>query len=122
MPFTRASIQMGGHDAAAQERERDELVATLRGGVLPPGGRIVEASYVPPIDTPTIVWLARIVVNQANESGLLYRAIKRLNPNAPVTQFVGTWAHTAEMRPLARMPIALARMGLLNLTATGSPT
>jgi pimeloyl-ACP methyl ester carboxylesterase len=74
---------------------------------------------------PLQIWWStrdRIVVNQANESGLLYRAIKRLNPNAPVTQFVGTWAHTAEMRPLARMPIALARMGLLNLTATGSST
>jgi hypothetical protein len=74
---------------------------------------------------PLQIWWStrdRTVVNQASESGLLYRAIKRQNPNAPVTQFVGTWAHTAEMLPLHRMPIALARMGLLNLTATGSPT
>jgi dipeptidyl aminopeptidase/acylaminoacyl peptidase len=72
---------------------------------------------------PLQIWWStrdRTVVNQASESGLLYRAIKRLNPNAPVTQFIGTWAHTAEMRATGRMPIALAQMGLLNLASTGS--
>jgi hypothetical protein len=44
----------------------------------------------------------------------------RLNPNAPVRQFVGTWSHTAEMRAIGRMPIALAQMGLLDLATTGS--
>jgi hypothetical protein len=39
-----------------------------------------------------------------------------------VTQFVGTWAHTSEIWPRASMPIALAQMGLLNLTATGPQT
>jgi pimeloyl-ACP methyl ester carboxylesterase len=70
---------------------------------------------------PLQIWWStrdRTVVNQASESGLLYRAIMKLNPNAPVTQFVGTWAHTAEMRAIGRMPIALAQMGLLDLTAT----
>ncbi len=71
---------------------------------------------------PLQIWWStkdRIVVNQASESGLLYRAIKRLNPQAPVVQYVGTWHHTAEMRATARMPIALAAMGLLQLGGTG---
>jgi pimeloyl-ACP methyl ester carboxylesterase len=70
---------------------------------------------------PLQIWWStrdRIVVNQAGESGLLYRAIMRLNPQAPVSQFVGTWRHTAEMRPTGQMPLALAKMGLLDLTAT----
>jgi len=57
----------------------------------------------------------RIVVDQRDESGLLYRAIERINPRAPVSQFVGTWYHTAEMHPLRRLPLALERMGLLRL-------
>lgn len=70
---------------------------------------------------PLQIWWStqdRTVVNQASESGLLYRAIMKLNPSAPVTQFVGTWAHTIEMRATGRMPIALAQMGLLDLAAT----
>jgi pimeloyl-ACP methyl ester carboxylesterase len=67
---------------------------------------------------PLEIWWStrdRIVVDGASQSGLLYRAIKRLNPFAPVTEVVGTWHHTAEMRPIRRMPLALARMGLLLL-------
>jgi pimeloyl-ACP methyl ester carboxylesterase len=70
---------------------------------------------------PLQIWWStqdRVVVNQASESGLLYRAIVRLNPHAPVTQFVGIWRHTAEMRATGQMPVALARMGLLHLGAT----
>jgi pimeloyl-ACP methyl ester carboxylesterase len=69
---------------------------------------------------PLQIWWSRsdrIVVNQASESGLLYRAIKRLNPTAAVTQFVGTWRHTAEMRPTALMPVAPQRLGLLSFSS-----
>jgi pimeloyl-ACP methyl ester carboxylesterase len=68
---------------------------------------------------PLQIWWStrdRIVVGQRDQSGLLYRAIKRLNPHAPVTQFVGRWHHTAEMHPLRRLPAALAQIGLLRLT------
>lgn len=62
-----------------------------------------------------IWWSTRdsIVVDQQRESGLLYREIKRLNPEAPVTQFVGTWAHTTEMNAHGYLPYALSRFGLL---------
>ena len=67
---------------------------------------------------PLHIWWSlrdRIVQNQRQESGRLYRAIKRLNPHAPVTQFVGTWAHSHEMRPLARLPLALVKLHLIDL-------
>lgn len=55
----------------------------------------------------------RIVTNQAHESGALFNDIVRLNPAAPVAEFVGTWRHTAEMRPWAKLPIALRLFGLM---------
>jgi pimeloyl-ACP methyl ester carboxylesterase len=69
---------------------------------------------------PLQIWWStrdQVVVDQARESGLLYRAIKRLSPNAPVTQVVGTWRHSAEMHPSGRLPLALAKLGLLNFGA-----
>jgi pimeloyl-ACP methyl ester carboxylesterase len=65
---------------------------------------------------PLQIWWSRrdqIVVNQADQSGLLYRAIVRLNPHAPVLQFVGKWRHTAEMWPTRGLALALARIGLI---------
>jgi pimeloyl-ACP methyl ester carboxylesterase len=65
---------------------------------------------------PLQIWWStndRIVVDQRQESGLLYRDIKLLNPAAPVMEYVGTWAHTAEMRAGGRLPFALAQFGLL---------
>lgn len=65
---------------------------------------------------PLQIWWStrdRIVVDQAQESGRLYRDIRRLNPAAPVREFVGTWAHTAEMRAGARLPLALRLFHLL---------
>ena len=55
----------------------------------------------------------RIVRNGWTQSGALYRLVKRLNPDAPVVEFVGRWRHTADMRPRNRLPIALRRFGLL---------
>jgi pimeloyl-ACP methyl ester carboxylesterase len=55
----------------------------------------------------------QIVSDQEHESGALYRRIKRLNPQAPVSPVVGTWAHSAEMTARTRLPEALRRVGLL---------
>jgi dienelactone hydrolase len=65
---------------------------------------------------PLQIWWStrdRIVTDQREESGLLYRLIKRFNPNAPVVEFVGVWAHTTEMKAHAYLPYALSRFGLL---------
>lgn len=64
---------------------------------------------------PLEIWWSRadrIVVDQARQSGLLYREIERIDPTAPVTQVVGWWRHSYEMRWTARLPEALARIGL----------
>jgi poly(3-hydroxybutyrate) depolymerase len=57
----------------------------------------------------------RIVQDQNSESGALFRAIRRINPRAPVTRYVGAWAHSREMRPLTRLPLLLIRFGLIEL-------
>ena len=78
-------------------------------------------SYVRALATngvPLDIWWStndRIVRNQYQESGRLYRAIIRANPKAPVKQFVGTWAHSAEMHPLARLPLVLIDLKIVEL-------
>lgn len=65
---------------------------------------------------PLQIWWSRrdqIVSDQVHESGLLFRDIKRLNPAAPVTQFVGIWAHTSEMKAHGYLAFSLARFGLI---------
>jgi len=65
---------------------------------------------------PLQIWWStrdRIVCDQEHESGLLYLDVKRLNPAAPVSEFVGTWAHTTEMAAHGYLPYALSRFGLL---------
>ena len=62
-----------------------------------------------------IWWSTRdmTVSDQKRESGLLYRDIRRFNPEAPVSEFVGAWAHTTEMRAHGYLPYALSRFGLM---------
>jgi poly(3-hydroxybutyrate) depolymerase len=85
-------------------------------------------SYVHQLATdgvPLDIWWSRrdkIVVDQSMESGRLYRAIKRANPNAPVEQFVGSWAHSHEMHPLARLPLALVDLKIVELDEPLSKT
>jgi dienelactone hydrolase len=55
----------------------------------------------------------RIIADQVRETGALADDIRRLNPQAPLWDFEGEWAHTAEMTPDRRLPRALARFGLL---------
>jgi poly(3-hydroxybutyrate) depolymerase len=65
---------------------------------------------------PLQIWWStrdKTVSDQKHESGLLYRDIKRLSPAAPVTQFVGAWAHATEMTAHGYLPYALARFGLM---------
>jgi poly(3-hydroxybutyrate) depolymerase len=65
---------------------------------------------------PLQIWWStrdQIVSDQVHESGLLYRDIKRLNPAARVTQFVGIWAHTSEMNANGYLPFSLSQFGLM---------
>lgn len=65
---------------------------------------------------PLQIWWSRkdtVVVDQPRQSGLLFRAIERLNPRAPVREFVGYWRHSAEFKATRRLPYALAFFGLM---------
>jgi hypothetical protein len=65
---------------------------------------------------PLQIWWStrdRTVSDQQHESGLLYRDIKRFNPLAPVSEFVGRWGHTTEMAAQGYLPYALSRFGLM---------
>ena len=67
---------------------------------------------------PVHLWWStrdRIVVDQNQESGRLFRAIKDANPRALATKYVGTWAHSHEMHALGRLPLALVRLRLIEL-------
>ena len=67
---------------------------------------------------PLFIWWStrdRVITNQYMESGRLYRAIKRFNPRAPVYQYVGSWNHSAEMRPMTELPLALVELGLIRV-------
>jgi pimeloyl-ACP methyl ester carboxylesterase len=55
----------------------------------------------------------RIVRHQRQQSARLFRAITRMNPDAPVQAFTGLWIHSEEMRATSRLPVALATFGLL---------
>jgi len=65
---------------------------------------------------PLQIWWStrdRVVSDQRQQSGALYRAIVTLNPEAPVDEVVGQWRHCAEMHWNRRLPEALRRFGLL---------
>jgi poly(3-hydroxybutyrate) depolymerase len=66
---------------------------------------------------PLEIWWStrdKVVRDQNQESGRLYRAIRRLNPRAPVTEYVGRWRHSREMQPLGELPLVLIDLGLLH--------
>jgi pimeloyl-ACP methyl ester carboxylesterase len=65
---------------------------------------------------PVQIWWSRtdkIVLDSEQQSGRLYRTLKRLNPSAPIDEYVGDWAHTDAMRPETDLPKMLAGLGLL---------
>ena len=62
------------------------------------------------------IWWSRqdkIVTNQATQSGALFATLRSLNPHAQISEYVGSWAHSHEMRSTQLLPIALAGFGLL---------
>lgn len=88
----RASITMGGSDAARQERERDLLVNTLRSGALPKGGKLVSARHVEPVDDVVQQWIARGAI--------------ALGGGALIALLV--WMVIRITRPVRRRPVARA--------------
>lgn len=73
--------------------------------------RSIAASHVP----LQLWWSTKdaIVLDQTRQSQRLFDELRRLAPDAPVAGYDGYWRHSAEMRASARLPLALAGLGLL---------
>ena len=79
------------------------------------------------------IWWSRtdkVVVDPAQQSGRMFQALKQMNPQAPVDEYVGEWNHTDAMRHEVDLPKMLAGLGLLparfgvdrlGVTHTGAP-
>jgi pimeloyl-ACP methyl ester carboxylesterase len=73
--------------------------------------RAIAASCV-----PLQLWWSvsdKIVVNQPQQSGVLFKKITQLNPRAPIQAYIGYWKHSHEMQASTRLPLALAAFGLI---------
>jgi pimeloyl-ACP methyl ester carboxylesterase len=55
----------------------------------------------------------RIVIDQQHQSGKLFWRLRRENPRAPISGYVGFWIHSHEMRARALLPLSLVKFGLL---------
>jgi hypothetical protein len=63
----------------------------------------------------------RIVIDQQHQSGTLFRTLRALGPTAPLSAYVGRWAHSKEMKSDQLRPIVLEELGLLRSTTTKLP-
>lgn len=83
--------------------------------------RAIAASCVP----LQLWWSTKdaIVQDQQHQSGKLFDDLRRLNPGAPISAYIGWWRHSAEMHAKTRLPLALTTFGLLppEHESTGSP-
>ena len=77
-------------------------------------------TYAPAIAgscVPVQIWWTRtdkIVLDSAQQSGRMFKALQRMNPRAPVDQYVGRWDHTDAMRHETDLPKMLVGLGLLD--------
>jgi poly(3-hydroxybutyrate) depolymerase len=104
-----ARIEVGGSPTTRRAAYAERSPLTFAGAIA--------ASCV-----PLQIWWStrdRIVLDQTDQSGRLFNRIRQLNPNAPVTGFVGDWAHSAEMTSSTRLPQALARFALVPAVRDG---
>jgi len=65
---------------------------------------------------PLQLWWSRSdrVVRARDQSVPLVRALRRLNPDLPLQTFVGSWPHSADMRPYFMLLPALKKFGLVS--------
>jgi hypothetical protein len=83
------------------------------------------AGRIAAFGVPLQIWWStrdRILADQREQSGALYRAILERNPEAPVVEVVGEWRHCAEYHWNRRLPAALRRFRLLPSPADNRPS
>jgi hypothetical protein len=84
-----------------------------------------QAARIAASGVPLQLWWStqdRIVHDQEHQSEALFEELRRLDPCAPVSAYVGRWAHSTEMRASALLPIALDGFGLLPAEAKALPS
>ncbi|MBA3842625.1 MAG: hypothetical protein H0X39_08390 [Actinobacteria bacterium] len=59
----------------------------------------------------------KVVIDQQRQSGKLFWRLRKTNPRAPISGYVGFWIHSREMRATSMLPYALAEFGLLHRAA-----
>jgi hypothetical protein len=65
---------------------------------------------------PLQIWWSRtdrVVVDSSQQSGAIFHGVRKLNHRAPVTGYIGSWAHTLAFMPGRLLPVALAKFGLM---------
>lgn len=65
---------------------------------------------------PLQIWWStqdKIVTDQKHQSGTLFHVLRQLNPDAPISAYIGRWPHSKEMKAHNLLPITLKRLGLL---------
>src|SRR6266508_6922357 len=68
---------------------------------------------------PVQIWWSKTdetVLDSAQQSGRMFRTLRRMNPHAPVDEFVGDWPHTEAMHAETDLPKMLGGLGLLPTT------
>lgn len=55
----------------------------------------------------------RVVTAPQRQSERLFRRIRALNPDAPVSAYVGFWRHTVALHARSQLPIALVDLGFV---------
>jgi poly(3-hydroxybutyrate) depolymerase len=99
----------------------------------PPEGRpqayaarspLSQARKIAESGVPLQIWWSRadkIVMHQNTQSGALYRQLRLIGTRAPLEAYVGSWAHSKEMRAGALLPVAVSGFGLLPGNVDRSP-
>lgn len=62
------------------------------------------------------IWWSRedkVVIDGASQSGRLFEALRQLNPQGQVDEYIGDWPHTRALRASFDLPRMLAGLGLL---------
>jgi len=108
----------GARGATLRRLARDEVGGTpsTNPGSYAARSPITYAADIASSGVPLQIWWTRtdrIVVHSQLQSGLLVTRIRKLNPDAPLTQVVGNWNHTEALRADRSLPAMLVGLGLL---------
>jgi pimeloyl-ACP methyl ester carboxylesterase len=119
LPCNRGCLRKWGDPLGLGLRRlaRDEIGGTPRSAPRAYARRspIAYARALAKSGVPIQLWWSRTdrVVRSADQAVPLARKLRRLNPGAPLHTVVGSWPHSADMRPYFMLIPSLKKFGLL---------